>query len=106
MYSAGAIGWPLGRMVERLAVRRGAGDRRRRNGAAGAEPAFHHDRLAEPLAQPFGHDARRDVDVGAGREAVHQRDRAAGLRARGRGERGGRGKAGEGGAAGDLFVIV
>ena len=84
---------------ERASVRRGARHRRGRSRAAGARPRFHHDGLTETLGEMLGDEARRDIDVRAGREAVHQRDRTRGLRAR-RDRSEGR-KAGQSGAAGD-----
>lgn len=44
------------------------------NGAAGARATLDDHRFAKPLRQAIGDDARNDVGVAAGGEAVHQRD--------------------------------
>ena len=60
---------------QRVAVRRGAHDRLGGDIGAAAGPAFHHDRLAEPLRQPLPGEPRGDVGGAARGIADDQADR-------------------------------
>ena len=77
---------PAGDEEQRGAVRRRARDLRRRGRAAGAGLWLDHDLLAELRREPFGDEARGQIDVAAGREAMNDGDGA--LRLRRLGERG------------------
>ena len=75
---------------QRVAVRRGLGDRARRDRAARAAAVLDHDLLAEHRAHLVGGDTRHDVVAAAGRVGHHQRDRPVGVVALRRGRRCGR----------------
>ena len=70
---------PARKHRQRAAVRRRPGNGRGRRGAAGARPGLDHDRLPQAFAQMVRDQPRDQVDVGSGREPVHQGDGAAAL---------------------------
>ena len=63
------------RHQQRVAVGRRLRDRGRADHGAGARLVLHDDRLAEPLLEFLGDDARQDLGAAAGRVRHDQRDR-------------------------------
>ncbi len=59
---------------QRVAVGRRLDHRTRADDAGTGAAVFDHDGLAEPGAEPVGHDARHGVVAATGRKRHHQRD--------------------------------